>query len=96
MEDSNGSLRTIGLNRNIQDDDGYMDIEVKEGKTPTIDGTNVSTFTTETLQLADEKRLYILSKKQDYIPPELLAYFQQTGISSQGGRDGNKFSNEEV
>ena len=62
-----------------------MDIEVKEGKTPTIDGIDISIFTTEMIPLTDAKLLDILSKNQDSIPPELLAYFQQTGIQSQGG-----------
>ena len=34
IEDGNESLQTVGLNRDFQDDDGYMDITVKEGKTP--------------------------------------------------------------
>ena len=88
LEDGNESLQTMGLNTNFRDVDGYMDIEVKDDKTPTIDGTDISTFTTETLLLVDEKLLDILSKNQDSIPPELLVYLQQSGISSQGGRGG--------
>ena len=95
MEDDTESLQTIGLKKKIQDDNSYMNIEVKEGKHHTIDGTKVSTFTTETLPLADERRLDILSKNQYSIPPELLSYFQQTGIPSQGGRRGNELSSEE-
>ena len=86
MEDGNESLQTMGLNTNFRDVDGYMDIEVNDDKTPTIDGTDISTFTTETLPLVDEKLLDILSKIQDSIPPELFVYLQQSGISSQGGR----------
>ena len=36
--------------------------------------------------MADEKRLYILSKNQDSTTPELLVYLPQLGIPSQGGR----------
>ena len=86
MEDGNESLQTMWLNTTFHDVDGYMNIEVKEGKTPTTDVTEVSTFTTETLSLADEKLLDILSKNQDSIPPELLEYLQKSGIPSQGRR----------
>ena len=72
MEDGNESLQTMGLNRGWSDNDSYMDIELKGGKTPATDSTEVSTFTTETLPLSDEKLLDILSKNQDSIPPELL------------------------
>ena len=37
MEDCNESLQTMGFNKNFHDDNGNMDIEVKEGKTLTID-----------------------------------------------------------
>ena len=63
-----------------------MDIEVKENTTPTTDGTEVSTFTTETPPRADEKLLDILSKNHDTIPPELLEYLKKSGIPSQRGR----------
>ena len=86
MKDGNKSLQTIGFNTTFHDINYYMDIEVKEDKTLTTDGTEVSTFTTETLPLADEKLLDILSKNQDSIPPELLEYVQKSGIPSQGGR----------
>ena len=89
MEDSNESLQTMDFNKHFQDNDSYMDIEVKEGNNPTIDGTEVSTFTTKTLRLADEKRLNTISKNQDSISPELLAYLQQSEILSQGGRGEN-------
>ena len=62
MKDGNVSLQTMGLNKNFQDDDVYTSIEVKKGKPSTTDGTEVSTFTTETFPLSDEKRLGILSK----------------------------------
>ena len=77
----------MGLNTNFEDVDGYMDMEVKDGNNTTTDGTEVSTFTTEALSLADEKRLNIFSKNQDSIPPELLEYFQQSVILFQGGRE---------
>ena len=76
----------MGLNTTFHDTNGYVDIEVKEDITPTTDETEVSTFTTETLPLADEKLLDILSKNQDTIPPELLEYLKKSGIPSQGGR----------
>ena len=88
IEYGNESLQTMGLNTNFQDVDGCMDIEVKDDKPPTADETEVSTFTTETLPLADEKLLDILSKNQDSIPPKLLAYLKQSGILFQGGRGG--------
>ena len=62
MKDGNVSLQTMALNKNFQDDDSYTGIEVKKGKPPTTDGIEVSTFTTETFPLSDEKRLDILSK----------------------------------
>ena len=74
----------MNLNIQLRDNDSYMDIDVKDGKNSTINGTEVSTFTTETLPLADEKRLNILSKKKDSVPPKLLAYFKPTGPPSQG------------
>ena len=37
MEDYNESLQTMGFNKNFHDDNGNMDIEVKEDKTLTID-----------------------------------------------------------
>ena len=77
MEDGNESLQTMGINTTFHDTNGYMDIEVKEDTTPTTDGTEVSTFPTETLPLADEKLLDILSKNQDSIPPELSEYLQK-------------------
>ena len=86
MKDGNKSLQTIGFNTTFHDINYYMDIEVKEDKTLTTDGTEVSTFTTEILPLADEKLLDILSKNQDSIPLELLEYVQKSGIPSQGGR----------
>ena len=85
MEDGNESLQTMGINPTFHDVDGYMDIEVKDHKTLITDGTEVSTFTTETLPLADEDFLNILSKNQDSILLELLVYLQQSGIPSQGG-----------
>ena len=72
MEDDTESLQTIGLKKKFQDDNSYMNIEVKEGKHHTIDGTKVSTFTTETLPLADERRLDILSKISTL---SLLSYY---------------------
>ena len=39
MEDGNESLQTMGLYASFHDTNGYMDIEVKENTTPTIDGT---------------------------------------------------------
>ena len=65
----------MGINKTFNDINDFIDIEVKEGTTPTTDGTEVSTFTMETLPLADEKLLDTLSKNQDAIPPELLEYF---------------------
>ena len=62
MENGNESLQTMGLNTNFYDVDYYTNTEVKDDKTPTTDGTEVSTFTTETHSLADEKRSDILSK----------------------------------
>ena len=62
MEDGNELLQTMGLNTTFHEVDGYMDIEVKDDKTPTIYGTEFSTFTTETLPLANEKTQDILSK----------------------------------
>ena len=88
MVDGNESLQTMGLNTTFNDTNGYMDIEVKEDTTPTTDGTEVSTFTMETLPLADEKLLDILYKNQDTIPPELLEYLKKSGIPSQRGRGG--------
>ena len=76
----------MGLNTTFHVVDNYMDIEVKEYKTPTTDGTEVSTFTTETLPLADEKMLDILSKNQDSFPPKLLEYLQKSGTPPQRGR----------
>ena len=76
----------MGLNTTFHDVEIYIDIDVKENKTPTTDKTEVSTFTTETLPLAHEKGLDILSKNQDSIPPELLEYLQKSGIPSQRGR----------
>ena len=55
MEDGNKSLHTMGLNTTFHEVDGYMDIEVKDDKTPNTDSTEVSTFMTETLPLANEK-----------------------------------------
>ena len=72
----------MGININFQGDDGYMDIEVKDGKTPTTDGTEVSIFMMEALPLADRNPLDILFKNQDSIFPELLAYLQQSRILS--------------
>ena len=87
MEDGNESLQTMGLNASFHDTNGYMDIEVNEDTTPNTDGTEVSTFTTETPVKADEQLLDILSKNQDTIPPELMEYLKQkSGIPSQGGR----------
>ena len=85
MKDGNNSLQIIVIHIYLRDDDSYMDIEVKEDKTPAIDGTEIFTFTTETLPLADEKLLNILSINQDSIFPELLAYFKEIGIFPQGG-----------
>ena len=86
MEDGNESLQTMGLNKTSNDINGFMDIEIKEESTQTTDGTEVSTFTTVTLPLADEKLLDILTKNQDAILPELLEYLQKSGIPSQGGQ----------
>ena len=61
-------LQTMGLNKNFQDTDGYMDIEVKEGKTSSKDVTEVSTFTTEILPLADEKCLDTPFQKSGFYP----------------------------
>ena len=77
----------MGLNTTFHDVESYIDIDVKENKTPTTDETEVSTFTTETLPLANEKRLDIFSKNQDSIPPALLEYLQKSGIPSQRGRE---------
>ena len=88
MEDGNESLQTMGINPTFHDVDGYMDKEVKDHKTLITDGTEVSTFTTETLPLADKKLLEIISKNQESTPPELLEYLQKLGIPSQGGRGG--------
>ena len=55
MDYDNELLQTIDHNTNFQDDDGYIVIEVNDGKTSTIDRTEVSTFTMEILPLADEK-----------------------------------------
>ena len=74
----------MGLNIQLRDDNSYIDI--KDSKTSATDESKVSTFTTETLPLADKKLLDILSKNQDSIPPELLAYFKQTGMLSPGWR----------
>ena len=46
MKDGNESLYTMGLSINLQDDDSYIDTEVKEGETSAIDETEISTFTT--------------------------------------------------
>ena len=85
MKDGNNSIQIMVIHIYLRDDDSYMDIEVKEDKTPVIDGTEIFTFTTETLPLADEKLLNILFLNQDSIFPELLAYFKEIGILSQGG-----------
>ena len=77
MEDGNETLRTMSLNTIFNDVDGYMAIGVKDDKTPTTDETEVSTFTTETLPLVNEKRLDILYKNQDSIAPELLEYLKK-------------------
>ena len=82
MEDSNIPLQTMGIDINLRENDSYTDIDVKDDKTLTL------TLTTEALPLADEKCLDILSKNQDSIIPELVAYFKQEGIRSQGGRGG--------
>ena len=42
IEDGNASLKTMGFNTTFHDVDGYMDIEVKDDKTPTTDGSEVS------------------------------------------------------
>ena len=86
MEDSNIPLQTMGIDINLRENDSYTDIDVKDDKTLTL--TLTLTLTTETLPLADEKCLDILSKNQDSIIPELVAYFKQEGIPSQGGRGG--------
>ena len=87
----------MGLNIQLRDDNSYIDIDIdiKDSKTSATDESKVSTFTTETLPLADKKLLDILSKNQDSIPPELLAYFKQTGMLSQGWRGGNKYFSDE-
>ena len=70
----------MGLNTTLHDVDGCMGIELKEDKTQNIEGTEVSTFTTDTISLADEKLFDILSKIQDSTPPECLEYFQKSEI----------------
>ena len=65
-----------------------MDVEVKDGKIPSIFRAEVSTFTIDTLLLADNKLVNILSKHQDTIPQEELEYLMNTGIPPQGGRGG--------
>ena len=86
MEDGNELFQTMGTNTTFHYVDGYMDIEIEDDKTSTTAGTEVSTFTTETLSLADKKLVDILSKNHDSISPDLLEYLQKTGILSQGGR----------
>ena len=55
----------MGLNTNFHDDnDGHMNIDVKDDETSTIDGTEASTFITETIPLVDENKLYILFKNK--------------------------------
>ena len=86
MEDGNESLHMMGLNTTFHDTDGYMDIEVKEDTTPSIDRTEVSTFTTDILLLTDEKLLDILFKNQDTIPTRTFGVLEKSGIPSQRGR----------
>ena len=77
MEDGNESLQTMGLNTNFRDVDGYMDIEVKDDKTPTIDGTDISTFTTETLPLVDEKKFGHPFQKSRLYPSRTIGVFSK-------------------
>ena len=70
----------------LNEKDSYVYIEIKDGNIPAIDETEVSTFTTEPLPLADEKLFDIISKNQDTIPPEVLEYLKKTRIRSKGRR----------
>ena len=60
----NESLQTIGLDIGLRNDDSCIDIKVEEGNILETDGSEVSTFTTKILPLADEKRFDILSKNR--------------------------------
>ena len=95
MEDGNETLRTMSLNTNFNHVDGYMAIGVKDDKTPTTDETEVSTFTTETLPLANEKTFGHPLQKSRLYRSRTIGVFEKAGISSQGGRGENEFSCEE-
>lgn len=42
MEDNNEPLPTMELNKGLNEDDSYIDIEIKNGKFPATEGTEVS------------------------------------------------------
>ena len=62
-----------------------MDIEVKERISPAINETEVYTFITDNLPLANEKLTRILSKNQNAIPPEMLEYFTKRDFPPKEG-----------
>ena len=86
IEDGNDYLQTMYVITCLNEKDSYVYIEIKDGNIPAIDETEVSTFTTEPLPLADEKLFDIISKNQDTIPPEVLEYLKKTRIRSKGRR----------
>ena len=63
------------VKKGLNDNDSYIDIEIKDGKTPAIDGTEVSISTTKILPFVDERLMDILSNNYDTIPLEVLEYF---------------------
>ena len=65
MEDGNEYLQTMDVNTCLNEKYSYIYIEVKDGNIPATDETEVSTFTTEPLPLADEKLFDIMFKNQD-------------------------------
>ena len=72
MKNGSESLQVLGLNKGLSENDSYIDIEVKHGKTIAIYGTYILSFTIDTFSLINVKILDILSKNQDTIPPKIL------------------------
>ena len=95
IENGNESLQTMGINTNCHDVDGYMNIDVKDDKTSTIDGTDASTFTTETIPLVDEKSVYILSKNKTLSLQNYWSICKNQEFRLKEGEGGNEFSCEE-
>ena len=90
MEDGNKSLHTMGLNTTFHEVDGYMDIEVKDDKTPNTDRTEVSTFMTETLPLANEKIRTSFPKIKTLSLQNYWNICKKSGVPSQGRRGENE------